>query len=216
LLHADVICLPSVIGEKPLFNFYRDIDLKHDQSDGAHIRRNNLYSWLENIRWPPRLFLVGEAPGWRGCRFSGVPFTSEAQFTSGELPFDGHASSQARQPYRESTATIFWKAISPAHLSFFSWNVVPLHPHLPGESLANRTPSRQEIVRFIPLLNKIHDLIQPSLVVAVGRSAEGGLSEAGIPHLRVRHPAHGGGLEFEIGLKAILTNLGFSGQDELQ
>ena len=42
------------------------------------IRRNNLYIYLQQMRRVnPKIMLLGEAPGYRGCRLTGVPFTSE-------------------------------------------------------------------------------------------------------------------------------------------
>lgn len=55
------------------FNFYRD-------GAGADVRRARLRAYLESRADAP-LLLVGEAPGYRGARVSGVPFTSERQLT---------------------------------------------------------------------------------------------------------------------------------------
>ncbi len=55
------------------FNFYRD-------GAGADVRRARLRAYLES-RADASLLLVGEAPGYRGARVSGVPFTSERQLT---------------------------------------------------------------------------------------------------------------------------------------
>ena len=46
-----------------------------DRPGGAAIRAANLKAYL-GARLHPRLMLVGEAPGYRGCRFSGIAFTS--------------------------------------------------------------------------------------------------------------------------------------------
>src|SRR2546428_107536 len=55
------------------FNFYRE-------GGGADLRRERLHAYLEEHRHA-ELLLVGEAPGWRGTRISGIPFTSERQLT---------------------------------------------------------------------------------------------------------------------------------------
>ena len=55
------------------FNFYCD-------GDGAQRRRSRLLSYLER-HLHARFLLVGEAPGYRGARVSGIPFTSERQLT---------------------------------------------------------------------------------------------------------------------------------------
>src|ERR1700686_3384575 len=33
-----------------------------------------------------KYLLIGEAPGYRGCHFSGIPFTCEKQLVNGEVP----------------------------------------------------------------------------------------------------------------------------------
>src|SRR5262249_50780611 len=55
------------------FNFYRD-------GEGAALRRERLSAYL-GARAEAPLLLVGEAPGFRGARVSGIPFTSERQLT---------------------------------------------------------------------------------------------------------------------------------------
>ena len=62
-------------------NFYRD-------GDGAGLRRSRLRAYLGGRAEAP-LLLVGEAPGYRGARVSGIPFTSERQLT-GKRPRRGH------------------------------------------------------------------------------------------------------------------------------
>ena len=53
-----------------LFNPYRSIDPELDQENAAEIRRENLLSFIQSLPERPWHLLVGEAPGWRGCRFS--------------------------------------------------------------------------------------------------------------------------------------------------
>src|SRR4051812_35512122 len=78
-----------------LFNPYHTVEPGLDRPAADSIRRENLKRYVECFVRPPRYLLVGEAPGWRGCRFSGVPFTSEAQLVEGTLPFAGRQSSNA-------------------------------------------------------------------------------------------------------------------------
>jgi len=148
--------------------------------------------------------IVGEAPGWRGCRFSGVPFTSEAQLCDGALPFTGHQSSAAPSPYAENTATIFWKTARPHASSFLVWNCVPFHLHRPGDPLTNRPPTRREIAAHLELLAALLALLEPGLVVAVGRSAGWALHRMDVPCTCVRHPSHGGANEFGRRLENVL------------
>jgi hypothetical protein len=160
----------STFGEA--FNFYRD-------GDGAERRRARLCAYLEQ-RAGARLLLVGEAPGFRGARVSGIPFTSERQLSG-----DGPA---------EATATIVHRALDELGLTerVLLWNVVPAHPHLPGRPATNRPPVRAEVdagLRFVD------ELARGRRIVPVGRIAGRAL---GLPW--IRHPSHGGAVPFRRGL----------------
>jgi uracil-DNA glycosylase len=146
-------------------NFYR-------YGRGAALRRDRLAAYLES-RADATWLLVGEAPGYRGARISGVPFTSERQLTG-----SGPA---------EATATIVHRALAELELadSVLLWNVVPTHP---GTATANRPPTRLEIEAGRAFAE---ELARGRLVVCVGRIAEKAL---GGPY--VRHPSHGGGQAF--------------------
>jgi uracil-DNA glycosylase len=154
------------------FNFYRD-------GEGAPVRRERLRAYLESRKDAP-LLLVGEAAGHRGARVSGLPFTSERQLT-GEGP-------------AEATATIVRRTLAELELeeATLCWNVVPTHPHRPGDPASNRRPTRAEVEAARPFLD---ELARGRRVVAVGRLAQAAL---GAPY--VRHPSHGGAAEFRLGL----------------
>jgi uracil-DNA glycosylase len=149
------------------FNFYRD-------GEGAGLRRERLRTYLdENAE--AELLLVGEAPGWRGTRISGIPFTSERQLT-GSGP-------------GEATATVVRRALAELDLEALCWNVVPTHP---GSATTNRRPTACEVAASRPFLE---ELARGRRVIAVGRLAE---RITGAPY--VRHPSHGGGTAFRRGL----------------
>jgi uracil-DNA glycosylase len=154
------------------FNFYRE-------GTGAAIRRARLSTYLESRR-DADVLLVGEAPGYRGARVSGVPFTSERQL-SGSGP-------------AEATATIVRSVLRELGLeeSVLGWNLVPTHPHQPGRPETNRPPTREEIASGRAFLEP---LAAGRRVIAVGRLAERALGAS-----YVRHPAHGGAAAFRAGL----------------
>ena len=149
------------------FNFYRE-------GAGARLRRQRLGAYLEDRADAPYL-LVGEAPGYRGARISGLPFTSERQLT-------GYGPGEA-------TATVVQRVLEELGLDVLCWNVVPTHP---GTEASNRRPTREEIVASQPFLEELADNRR---LIAVGRLAAG-VTEA--PY--IRHPSHGGAAEFRTGL----------------
>jgi uracil-DNA glycosylase len=142
-------------------------------------RRKRLSDYLSR-QAGARLLLVGEAAGYRGARVSGVPFTSERQLTGA-----GPA---------ESTATIVHRVLAELGIEddVLLWNVVPTHPHRPGEPASNRRPRAEEVAASRPFLE---ELARSRQVVPVGRVAEAALDIEGI-----RHPSHGGAAAFRDGL----------------
>jgi uracil-DNA glycosylase len=162
------------------FNFYR-------RGRGAALRRARLAAYLELHADAPVL-VVAEAPGFRGTRISGVPLTSERQL-SGSGP-------------SEATATIVHRVLAELGLEQFVllWNAVPTHPHLPGNPVSNRRPTRTEVEASRPFLEA---LARGRSVIAVGRLAESALGLPGI-----RHPSHGGAVAFRAGLMEYAGELG--------
>jgi uracil-DNA glycosylase family 4 len=146
----------------------------------SRLRRERLIAYLEG-RSGARILLVGEAPGYRGARVSGVPFTSERQLTG-----SGPA---------EATATIVHRVLAELGLEgdVLLWNVVPTHP---GTACSNRRPTRREVDQSAHFVMR---LAVGRRVVAVGRLAE---RQLGAP--AVRHPAHGGAGAFRSGLVELL------------
>jgi uracil-DNA glycosylase len=159
------------------FNFYRE-------GSGAPVRRRRLAAYLE-ARRAAGVLVVGEAAGYRGARVSGLPFTSERQLTGG-----GPA---------EATATIVQRTLAELGLTerVLLWNLVPTHPHRPGEPASNRPPTAAEIDAAAPFLA---ELARGRLVVAVGRLAHRRLGGT-----YVRHPSHGGAAAFRAGLREALS-----------
>ena len=188
-----------------LFNQYKDTDPEYDLPDAGRLRRENLKNYMMCYRKRPQVLLVGEAAGPWGCRFSGVPFTSESQLVRGGLPFKGNRTSRHEPPYRERSGAVVWDALLQEFPRFLLWNAVPLHPHEPGRKnlLTIRTPRLQEIKAFSPLLKEFLSVLEPERVVAVGRKAQYALGLIGVPCDYVRHPAQGGEGEFREGIKKI-------------
>jgi uracil-DNA glycosylase len=151
-----------------------------NQYAGSALRRERLADHLRRHAGS-EVLLLGEAPGYRGARVSGVPFTSERQL-SGRGP-------------AEATATVVHRVLAELGLEdrVLLWNVVPTHP---GTAGSNRPPTRREVEAGLPFARA---LARGRRVVAVGRVAEAAI---GAPY--VRHPSRGGAADFRSGLAAIL------------
>jgi hypothetical protein len=191
-----------------LFNPYRDRRDDLDLADGPALRRQNLRNYLACFPERPPLFLLAEAPGPWGCRFSGVPLTAEAQLADRSFPIDGTPTSREEVPHKEYSATIFWRVLQPVFPHFFVWNSVPLHPHDPGEPLSIRNPRRTEVRAWNDLLTDLLDALEPERIVGIGRKAERALQEIGADVTYVRHPSQGGATKFEAGMRTIVQELG--------
>jgi len=199
-----------------LFNQYNEAALGFDKADAVTIRRENLRTYVSHFDRRPTILLVGEAPGPNGCRFSGVPFTSEFQLVSQSLPFAGRQSSSRAEPYKEASATTFWSAMEGFESQAFVWNCVPFHPHQEGTPLSIRAPTTAEIREYAHILRGLVDVLQPRHVVSIGNHAARSLRELGISAQHVRHPSHGGAPEFRAGVRRILAEARSAKSDPMQ
>jgi len=198
----------DVASSESLFNLYGDRVDHLDVDDAASIRQENLRAYLAAYDDEPPLFLLAEAPGPWGCRFSGVPITAEAQLVDPDFPIDGAPTSREQEPHTEYSAGIFWRVLQPVFPHFFVWNSVPLHPHDPGEPLSIRNPRRSEVRTWERLTSELLDLLQPERIVGIGRKAERAVEEIGVDVTYVRHPSQGGATKFTHGIADIVDELG--------
>jgi uracil-DNA glycosylase len=147
----------------------------------APLLRERFSAYLESRSAAP-ILLVGEAPGYRGARVSGIPFTSERQLTG-----SGPA---------EASATIAHRVLGELGIEddVLLWNVVPTHP---GTATSNRRPTSREIAAGVGFLAPLAD---GRRVIAIGRVAEHALGVEA-----VRHPSHGGAESFRSGLASVTS-----------
>jgi len=94
------------------------------------------------------------------------------------------------------TAGIVWAALGDIDRRVFLWNVVPLHPHRPGELLSNRRHTASERAACLPYLAELIQMLAPVRLVSIGREASTALTKQGYAHIAVRHPAFGGKRDF--------------------
>lgn len=100
-------------------------NMYHGDSATAKKCRKNLKAYLEKHK-NTQILLVGEAPGYKGCARTGVPFTSD----SGEIS-SKHLQG-AIDKYNPKIDVLIW-------------NAFPFHPHKEGISNSNRKPNKAEL-----------------------------------------------------------------------
>lgn len=191
-------------------------DASESTVDNA-LRRHNLELYLTAmLERRPRVLLVGEAPGYRGMRITGVPFTNRAIVArdTGSFGLFGAENgyvvpNDLPGASAEPTATVMWDVLAGLDFLPLLWSAYPLHPHRPHEPLTNRTPSAADIVVGGPFWQRLRDIFGIQHVIAVGNIAFRSLTAVanGAAITRVRHPSHGGKVEFEAGLRDFLRSL---------
>lgn len=178
------------------------------------IRRKNLLLYFQQMeKLNSRILMVGEAPGYRGCRLTGVPFTSEFILLNGLEKFELFGQSRGymktneyKDICKESTATIIWNTLERIKYLPLLWNAFPFHPFKRGCLRSNRSPINDELKIGESYLRELIHLFNINAVIAIGNRAELILTNMGIVCKKVRHPANGGKIEFTSGITAILSS----------
>ena len=187
------------------FNLFRDEVPGLDAAGGAARRRENLLHYFGD-RARAEVVAVGEAPSFRGMRWSGIAFTSERTLDAWGEPYQ--RSSLRPDGWTEPSATIVHRVLGElgAEEQVLLWNAVPTHPHKPDKLFSNRPPDAAEIEAGGELARRVVELVQPLKVVAIGRVAESVLASIlGKPVPYVRHPANAGAPEFADGMRELLA-----------
>lgn len=181
-----------------------DLDIEPANAPGD--RRKRL---AQHFDCDPQFVLIGEAPGYQGCHFSGVPFTNEALLVDRAVPrvtIEHDRITHRPLPWREPSATIVWGELYKLKLAerVVMWNAYAWHPFNKGEMHSNRTPTKSELSAGIGVLRSVLSLFPHARVIAVGNNAEWSLCQLGIRYDgKVRHPANGGANEFRKQLAAL-------------
>ncbi len=190
-----------------LFNPWRDHCTDCKPCNGPDAKLARLAAHLACV---PEFILCGEAPSYRGCRHSGIAFTSECLLLSGAIPRIppmSHRLTTKKRPYKERSATIVWKALYNLGIEerTILWNALQMHPHERGNEQSNRTPECSEIDKFgKPALRMLVDAFPSATVVAVGKTAKRLLDSMNIAYKPLPHPAYRGATEFTQGLKSLV------------
>lgn len=179
-------------------------NLYQGKSTEAGLRRQNLNLYLNKMYGVnPGILLLGEAPGYKGCGITGVPFTSERILT--EYPFFRGQGFQifnkTQRPESEISATIVWDELEHHDSLPLIWNIFPFHPHTSENKQANRTPNKAELQTGKKFLLQLLELFCIEKIITLGRKPESMVKELGLKQTYVRHPANGGKNKFVIGLR---------------
>jgi uracil-DNA glycosylase len=201
----DVLASVHLVGNA--FNQY-----SYDRPTNEIRRQNLRLYWQQMATLRPSVLLVGEAPGYRGCRLTGIPFTSEAILLNGaaDTGLLGHKqgyrqTAESGRVWKEASATIVWPAIARYRPLPLLWNAFPFHPHRPHNPLSNRPPTTAELHLGQPLLAEVIRLFNIQRLIAVGNKAEVAIQALGLLGRKVRHPSHGGKADFVRQLAALMA-----------
>jgi len=163
----------------------------------------------------PRLVIIGEAPGYQGCRYSGIAFTSERLIGESKIPRvsvpDGMRLTSRKKPWSEPSATIVWGQLHELGIAdnTVMFNAFPWHPIGPNGDHSNRTPTSKEKDIGKEYLFMFLELFPNVNVVALGGTAHQTLTKLKVDHTEVRHPAYGGANQCRLGLAELIkkTNI---------
>jgi uracil-DNA glycosylase len=209
----------------PVFNPWWQPDPENDIGPQAPaIRRTQLRAYLGVRVGKARLVVIGEALGYRGGHFSGIPMTSERillgkkadagidpkNFFSKIKPRRTSRPDKYPEGFSEPTATIVWSRLLRHGFrpeEFVLWNAFPWHSFDPRAGiLSNRTPTWAEQSAGLPVLKAFLNLFSGEKVVALGKIATSQLEQLAIPAQSVRHPASGGAKLFGKQIARIVSN----------
>ena len=194
-----------------VFNPWWQLDEKNDIGRNAPaIRRNQLGAYLETRVSTAKLAVIGEAVGYRGGHFSGIPMTSERlllgrskkvqikcnDFFSNLIPHRTSKPEICPDGFSEPTTTIVWGTLLRLGLKpdrFVLWNAFPWHSfHSRRGMLSNRMPNKLERGAGLPVLKVFLELFSCEQIVALGKIAAAQLEQLGMNAHCIRHPAFGG------------------------
>ena len=187
------------------FTVYNPYDFR---APNAELCQANLKSYIEGMKQSgSNILIVGEAPGYNGCRLTGVPFTSEyilseAFHLMSNIFSDNPFRTTGKQ--KESSATIVWNGFNDFGVYPIMWNAFPFHPHKERQEKTNRPPTHQELEVGKEYLRKYIDLFDRDLSIwAIGKKAKDALTSINIEAEYIRHPSMGGKNDFLSGLRLI-------------
>jgi uracil-DNA glycosylase len=210
-----------------VFNPWWQVDKQNDiDCNAPAIRRKHLRAYLQRRLGRVKLVVIGEALGYRGGHFTGIPMTSERillgkKETAGIKPEHVFSRFKARRTtkrercpdgFSEPTAAIVWSTLLRLGLrpeEFVLWNAFPWHSFDPRRGLlSNRMPNKSERSAGLSVLKTFLDLFPCEKIIALGNVAASQLKELNVESHRVRHPASGGARLFRKGIGMVVKEVG--------
>lgn len=171
---------------------------------------NNLRLYLTYLlKHKSKVLLIGEAPGYKGCRLTGIPFTSGAiiENSNHKIFKKIRAGIRLSKPaVSEKTATIVWHCLEEYKDIPILWNAFPFHPHKRDDPKSNRKPTKEEIEDGKKYLKMVYALFESKKFCSIGRVGEEILDKV-FPNEEIsyiRHPSYGGKNEFKQGIARVL------------
>ncbi|MBV1914496.1 MAG: uracil-DNA glycosylase [Pseudomonadales bacterium] len=156
-----------------------------------------------------RILLVGEAPGYKGCRITGIPFSSGALIRAKQHRIFEQIESDIylTDIESENSASLVWQTLTDQdHYPLF-WNAFPFHPHPKHIQNKNRAPNQKEMAEGESYLEELVELFSPQQIAGIGRKGAQSLERI-FPDREVRyirHPSYGGKKDFIAGMKQLLA-----------
>ena len=155
----------------------------------------------------PTYMLVGEAPGYKGCGVTGIPFTDENEMKNHLGTYqEGYYFENIKCLQKENSAGIIWGAIQARNDGKIPlmWNAYPFHPFKENKRSSNRKPNKNELVVGKSYLEELIDIfwMKKQNIYAVGRVAQSQLGYLGAVKY-IRHPSYSGKAECMNGILLI-------------
>jgi hypothetical protein len=184
-------------------------------------QKTNLLQYLKyHQAKQAKILCIGEAAGHKGCRFSGIPFTSGFILANHSIykPIQSNFQYHGIEHIKENSAKIIYEFFEQNPQAFdkiLLWNIFPFHPHQPNVELSNRTPTRPELVLGSEYLRDLLTILEIKYYFPIGLSAHKSLQkmqkENIVPEFAyklIRHPSYGGKKDCIEGLTSIFLKYG--------
>lgn len=198
-------------------DFYRSLSQRpssstvHNPYQDPHLLKNLRLYFSALQQQPTEILLVGEAPGYKGCRLTGIPFTSERilrkHIHDFWLPLRNRIT--VYDDTAESTATIMWETLQTLPYVPILWNTFPFHPHHTDRAESNRPPTSDEVAEGRDYIRLLIQMFQPSMIAGIGRHGQRTLQQLLQSHTvhYIRHPSRGGKRQFQMDMHRIFMSI---------